>query len=226
MMESLEEETCEDGAIYTNNNSDNFRVSQKPAQGKFSILKDLDTYPFMTMIKTKANEIYNKMHYQTRRGKIRVQLLYHCTYNAHLELYEEGLLDEIPVPDELGEVFNLTSEEVQKCDSLFSYIQTGYEPLSIELNPRSYYKKWCDTKELRLSDDQLIDLLEFSDYITTLDKSLLQNHPRTVASGILKFHLEKSGFVVDPQALGLVTKRSNVTIKGIYDQVSKIYNKK
>lgn len=222
-MESAEE-IYDEGAIYTN--SDNFRVSQKPIQGKFSILKDLEPYPFMTMIKTKANEIYNKMHYQTRRGKIRVQLLYHCTYNAHLELYNDGLLDEIPVPDELGEIFKLTSEEVQKCDSLFSYIQTGYEPLSIELNPRSYYKKWCDTKELRLSEDHLVDLIEFSEYITSLDKSLLQNHPRTVASGILKFYLERSGFLVESKDLECVTKRSNVTIKGIYDQVSRIYNKK
>ena len=103
-----------------------------------SILADLKKYEFSNDIKNKADVIYSKMKYQVRRGKIRFQMLFFCVYCAHLELNVEVN------PIHLGSLFGLTKGEVQRCDSIFSPLQTGYKPPPKITSPLGYLPNFSE----------------------------------------------------------------------------------
>ena len=183
-----------------------------------SILADLKKYEFSNDIKNKADVIYSKMKYQVRRGKIRFQMLFFCVYCAHLELNVEVN------PIHLGSLFGLTKGEVQRCDSIFSPLQTGYKPPPKITSPLGYLPNFCEI--LSLSPDAINDITELGVKILTKDKSLYQENPQTVAAGLLRYYTITNGIILnDPQKLTSITGRSNVTIDVMYRRISSIDNK-
>ena len=182
-----------------------------------SILSDLKPYPFPDDIKNKADVIYNKMIYRVRRGKIRNQMLFFCVYCSYLEL------DRDVNPVQLGAQFGLTSGEVQRCDSIFSPLQTGYRPPSTNTSPLRYLPDYCQNMEL--SEDATIEIMRLASHILRKDSSLRQENPQTVAAGLLRYYTYTNGITTDdPQKITKVTGRSNVTIEGMFRRISTIDN--
>jgi len=182
-----------------------------------SILTDLNKYRFDNDIKNRADVVYNKIIYQVRRGRKRLQLLFYCVYCAHLELERD--VD----PIELGAVFGLKQGEVQKCYSLFSPLQTDYHPPSKNTSPLTYLPGYCD--RLKLSQEAIEDIKKISSDILMKDPTLYQENPQTVASGLLRYYVSTNGIILDnPSELSKLTSRSTVTIENMYKRISKIDN--
>lgn len=182
-----------------------------------SILSDLKAYPFPDDIKNQADVIYNKMKYQVRRGKIRFQMLFWCTYNAHLELGRDVN------PIQLGAQFGLTQGEVQRCDSLFSPLQTGYKPPSKSASPLGYLPDYI--QEMGLSADIIGGVMQMASGILRKDPTLFQENPQTVAAGLLRYYAVTNGITTEnPQKITRVTSRSMVTIDGMFRRISTIDN--
>ena len=184
---------------------------------KRSILPDLKPYPFSDEIKNQADVIYNKMIYRVRRGKIRDQMYFFCVYCAHLEL---GMS---PIPTQIGQIFGLTPGEVQKCDSLFSPLQTGYRPPSTNTSPLRYLPDYCES--MNLSAEATCEIMELAKLILRKEPSLFEKNPQTVAAGLLRYYTLTNGIVNDdPEKLKKVTGRSSATTEGMYNRISIIHN--
>lgn len=182
-----------------------------------SILPDLKQYPFPDDIKNQADVIYNKMRYQVRRGKIRYQMLFFCIYCAHLELSRDVN------PIQLGSQFGLTPGEVQRCDSLFSPLQTGYKPPSTNTSPLGYLPDYC--RDMNLSQEAIDEIMKMATSVLRKDPTLYQENPQTVAAGLLRYYTITNGIITDdPQKITRVTCRSNVTIDGMFRRISAIDN--
>ena len=182
-----------------------------------TILPDLKQYPFTDDIKNQADVIYNKMTYRVRRGKIRYQLLFFCVYYAHIEL------DRDVNPIQLGSLFDLTPGEVQRCDSIFSPLQTGYRPPSTNTSPLRYLPSYC--QEMKLSEDAIFEIKQLAANILNKDPGLRQENPQTVAAGLLRYYTYTNGIITeDPQEITKVTGRSNVTIETMFRRIAAIDN--
>ena len=183
-----------------------------------SILSDLKQYPFPDDIKNKADVIYNKMIYRVRRGKIRSQMLFFCVYCAHLEL------DRDVDPVDLGNLFGLSQGEVQRCDSIFSPLQTGYRPPSTDTSPLRYLPGYC--QKMDLSEEAVEEITRLANNILMKDPDLRQENPQTVAAGILRYFTCTNGITTDdPQKLTKVTGRSSVTIDVMFRRIATIDNR-
>ena len=188
-----------------------------PNRSIHSILPDLKTYPFTDDIKNRADAIYNKMRYQVRRGKMRFQMLFFCTYCAHLELKRDVN------PIQLGKQFDLTQGDVQRCDSIFSPLQTGYRPPSTSVSPLGYLPDYC--QNMKLSQESIDDIMLMSANILRKDPSLLEENPQTVAAGLLRYYNVTNGITNDdPQKITQVTGRSMVTIDGMFKKIAAVDN--
>lgn len=182
-----------------------------------SILPDLKEYHFDDDIKNKADVIYNKMYYQVRRGKVRLQLVFYCTYCAHLELKRNVN------PIQLGSIFGLTSSEVQKCYSQFSYLQTGYRAPSKNISPIELLPGYCE--KLNFSQEAIDDIKKLSTNILKKDPTLYEESPQTVASGLLRYYSLMNGITLEnSNDLSKITSRSMVTIENMYKRISVIDN--
>lgn len=183
-----------------------------------SILPDLRQYSLPDDIKRQADLIYNKMKYIVRRSKSRRQLLFFCVYCAYLELGINNV-----DPNRLGSQFGLTQGEVQRCDSLFSPLQTGYKPPIVNVSPLNYLPGYC--YELNLSQESADDISKMGASILAKDSSLTQENPQTVAAGLLRYYIITNGIIIEnPQRITLLTGRSNITIDGMFRRISAIDN--
>ncbi len=205
---------------YENNTANGFGRSDWSHIAKHterSIITDLLPYPFPNDIKNQADVIYNKMYFQVRRGKVRDQMLFYCVYNAHLELGRDVN------HQHLGKQFNLTPGEIQRCYSIFSFLQTGYRPPFVRASPLSYLPDYC--KDIGLSQDVINDIKVVGNAIMNKDKSLEQENPQTVAAGILRYYLIANGIqLADPSVISIVTQRSAVTIDTMFRRVQIVDN--
>jgi hypothetical protein len=182
-----------------------------------TIIPDLKSYMFPDDIKNQADTIYNKMRYQVRRGKIRNQMLFFCVYNAHIELGRDVN------PIQLGAQFGLNQGEVQRCDSLFSPLQTGYRPPSKNTSPLGYLPDYCQNMDL--SQEAIDEMMKMSVNILHKEPALYQENPQTVAAGLLRYFTVTNGVITDdPQKITRVTNRSTVTIDGMFRRISAIDN--
>lgn len=173
-----------------------------------SILPSLIKYPFPDNIKKGADIIFNKMHHQVRRGKMYNMLLYYCVYCSYLEeIYKQHLMLTVNTsaevlgyvsnidPLKLGKEFGLTKSQIQKCDSIFAPLQTGYKPPYSYTPPTNYLPIYC--KEIGLSQESITEILLLANYILSKDPSLYQDYPQTVAVGIFYYYTIINGIIID-----------------------------
>lgn len=203
-----------------------------------SILPSLKKYPFPDNIKNDADVIFNKMKPRSRRGKTYYMLLYYCIYCAFLEemhrqrdMLKKGILVDVTGylltvdPIQLGKQFDLTRSEVQRCDAMFSFLQTGYKPPSNYISPIDYLPNYCKCECINLSDESIIDVLELANRILTKDYTLNRENSPIVAAGILYYYTIVNGIKIDniDGLLSLVNK-SFTTIENMYKRISIIDN--
>lgn len=170
-------------------------------------------------IAIQADLILKQMRPRVNRGKINVQKMFHCTYNAYRELGRN--VD----PYELGsKYFGLTAGEVTQTESLFSPLQTGYYPPNINVTCTEYIPGYC--RSLNLSTEISNSITEFSNRMLLKDPSLLQEQPKTVAAGLFKYYLVIHGITLnDNEQFLKITGRSNATIENIYNRISILDNR-
>jgi len=193
-------------------------VSRRSSKCKKGILSDLSEYPLDDDVKKAANDVYMKMHPRVRRGKIRTRLLFYCTYCAYLELGRD--VD----TNILGKkIFGLKHGQIQKCYSLFAPLQTGYTPPVAKVRPHKFIASYC--QQLGLSEECTAQAVEFANRILNKDKILFQEHPQTVAAGLIKYYADINGIsTTEQKRLCEITDRSNVTIDHVYKTICAIDN--
>lgn len=161
-----------------------------------TILDKLQKYTSISEeVRNMADVVYNKMTVKQHRKTRLVQLLYWCCYCAHLELNLDVS------PQQLGKVFNLTTTEVSRCGSMFSYLETGYQPPKSLTTPLNYLPGFCRSlavyHSLQLSDNAIEQCLSMADRIISKQPSLLYEPPLNVACGIFKYYLIINGIQID-----------------------------
>lgn len=185
--------------------------------GDRSILDALRGYPLSDDIKHKADWVFNQMESRVHRGRKRIQLLFYCTYCAYREL------GRFVIPAKLGRLFGLTPVEVCECDSIFSYIQTGYQPPRTNASPLEYLPEYCE--DYHLSSELTSMIIDMSRFIIEKSPSLLQESPETVAGGLLSYCVTMCGIVTDdPKLLRTITGLSPATTETMYKRIAIIHN--
>jgi len=203
--------SSEDGGFF-NGYGDSIYVIRRTER---SIIPNLSKYMLSDEIKNKADVIYNNMKHRVRRGKIRNQLLFYCVYCAHLEL---GLNVN---PSTLGAMFGLNQGDIQRCDSIFSYLQTGYRPPSVKVSPLHLLPDLC--KSMDLSEESIQDITKLGNLILEKEPKLYQENPKTVAAGLLRYYTLING-LDDINKVESVGGRSAGTIEAMYDRIARIDN--
>lgn len=181
-------------------------VAYSNKNGK-SIMNDLSKYNFDHIINVRANLIYNKMNLTTRRANNRIHLLFFCVYNAHRELNIN--ID----AHELGKKFGLKQGQMQKTQSMFSFMKTGYKPTIKTISPLDYLEDYCE--KLNISE-YTENILMYASSLLDKNPKLLQQVPQTVAAGLIKYYMEINGITLeDDKNLSITTHRSDTTIDSI-----------
>lgn len=180
-----------------------------------TIIHDLEKFALSDEIKNQADVIFNQMTYRVRRGKIRDQMLFYCVYCAHLELNQNVN------PISLGAMFKLDQGDIQRCDSIFSPLQTGYRPPSSTISPLRYLPNFGQSMEL--SDESTTELTQLASTLLIKDPKLYQENPQTVAAGILRYYTLTNG-IDDVNKIKSVTNRSIATIETMFDRIARIDN--
>lgn len=190
-----------------------------------SIVSELTAYGHIDEeIKNQADVIYNLMHKSTRRGKVRRQLLFYCVYCAYRELRRDVN------PISLGQQFNLKPGDVQRCDSLFSQIKTGYKPrINTYASPLDYIPGYFDELGklgcVEISSYITESALQLGKSIIDKEQSLLQENPQTVAAGLFHyFNLTNGIEYPDATTPSKITSRSNMTINNMFKRIATIDN--
>ena len=144
-------------------------------------------------------------------------MLFYCTYCSHLELHRDVN------PIQLGAIFGLSQGDVQRCDSLFSPLQTGYRPPSTKTSPLGYLPEYC--YKMSLSKEAIDEIMTLSAEILRKDPTFFQENPQTVASGLLRYYIVTNGIVTDdPLKIVEITGRSNVTIESMFRRIATVDN--
>lgn len=182
-----------------------------------SIMEDMAKLNLSEQIKKRADLIYNKMNTGVNRGSIRKKLTFFCIYCAHLEL---GLPCD---PVKLGKECGLDSNQVQRCQSKFSPLQTGYTPPKTVSSPIHYIGVYAS--ELGLTEQCQNDVVEHFKILCDKKSEISEKNPQTVAAAFLKYYCTVNGIEFDNNnILSEITCRSKGTIDSVFKIVSEIDN--
>jgi hypothetical protein len=201
-----------------------------------SIIPYLKKFNIPENIMSIADDIHNKMKQIVRRKNKHNLLLYYCTYCAYLEYFyeEEKLIKQGIIPDikgyidgfdpgQLGEKFGLTYNELQKADSLFSPLQTGYSPPSTYISLFNYLPNYC--KCINLSNESIIEVIELAKDIMSKNPKLKRENTRSTAAGIVYYFTVINGITITniEQFENLVRYKFS-TINTVYEKISVLDN--
>ena len=224
---------CEESQFGNEYSSKDSHVSKKKEK---SILPHLMKLSLPEDIVNGAELIYNKMHPQVRRANTYCMLLYHCTYCSYMEyIYEQKLLAEKGLlfdykgyvdgfdPIELGKKFNLTKGQLQKCDSLFSPLQSGYKPRKSCLSLFDYIPNYC--KCINLSKESTVDIIDLAKDLLKKEPKLAKDNARSTAAGIFYYFTIINGIsITNIDEFVELVHYSLTTIINIYKKISIIDN--
>jgi hypothetical protein len=231
-MEQLDDD-YEESQFGNEYNTKDSHVSTK--KGK-SIIPFLSKLSLPENIINRADVIYNKMKPQVRRANTYNMLLYYCTYCSYLEyIYEQKLLSKEGLlfdakgyidgfdPIELGNKFNLSKGQLQKCDSLFSPLQTGYKPPLSYISLLDYIPNYG--KCINLSNESIIEIIELAKGLLKKSPKLNKDNARSTAAGIVYYYTIINGISISniDDFIKLVNY-SHTTIVTIYKQIAIIDN--
>jgi len=183
-----------------------------------------------------AEKIYNKMNPQVRRANTYSMLLYHCTSCSYMEyIYEQKLLSDQGLlfddkgyvdgfdPIQLGKKFGLTKSQLQKCDSLFSPLQSGYKPPKSCLSLLDYIPNYCIC--IGLSKESTCDVIALAKELLIKCPALANDNRRSTAAGIFYYYTIINGITINnmDEFVDLV-HYSLTTIINIYKKIAAIDN--
>jgi hypothetical protein len=182
-----------------------------------SILPDLIEYnQFSEDIKNRANAIYMQMKHNTKRAKKRKLLLFFCVYSAYKEL---GINVN---PSDLGHIFNLSSGELQKTESMFSHLQTGYKPVCNVRTIYDYISDYC----IKIGMEEFIpNITLLCQTILLKNKDLSQASCQPAAAGMIKYYMTINGIELsNKNALAEAADRSDTTVECMYKRICAVDN--
>ncbi len=231
-MEQVDDD-CEESQFGNEYSSKDSHISKKKEK---SILPRLMELSLPENIMNGAEVIYNKMNPQVRRANTYNMLLYFCTYCSYMEyIYEQkslasegllfdpnGYIDGFD-PIELGKKFGLKKGQLQKCDSLFSPVQSGYKPKKSCLSLLDYIPNYC--KCINLSKESIVDVIDLANELLKKEPKLYKEKPRSTAGGIVYYFTIINGISINnmDEFIELVNY-SLTTIKNIYKKIAIIDN--
>jgi hypothetical protein len=157
-----------------------------------------------------------KMDQNTKRAKTRKLLLFFCVYNAYKEL-------DIKVnPADLGDIFGLTPGQLQKTESMFSHLQTGYKSVKHKIGVDDYITDFCIKIGL---DDYIDDIIRFTNHIILKHNELSQSASQPLAAGMIRYYMRINGIDLnDKLMLAEVSRRSDTTIEAMYKKICSLDN--
>jgi len=183
-----------------------------------SILPDLAPFSFPEDVKQNADSIYRRMGCPTKRKNVRLQLLFWCIYNSFREFNRH--VDK----ERLGRQFGLSDKDIKRTSSIFSPLQTGYHQPDFKVRPHDYAAAMCEA--VGIDETTVPQVLEYFDYLLTVQPALSQRKPKTAAAAMLQHYMDTHGIVLcDPGAVSAAADITSVTIKGIVGKIKEAENK-
>lgn len=207
--------TC--GVVIVEFNQDDREYASSKTSEK-SILKEMENIPLPEEIKIKAEEIFNKLNPQTKRGNRRKQLIFFCIHSAYLELGNPQ------DPKKIAQLVGIKNSKMTKSLSMYSQAQTGYKPPLIFVTPLDFIPQYCEM--LKLTEETTQDVKLFAETILQKDTTLKQKFPQKIAAGILLYYLTINGIQINKKEYAKVIQLSEVTINNIYKQIVSLHNKR
>jgi len=181
-----------------------------------SLMNDFNGLRFSNEIKQKANEIYMKMRCPTKRSKKRKLLIFYCIYCAHEEM---GIVKN---PYEIAYQVGIPISEIPKAMTLFSCINTGYNPPDIKKSPMHYLPDYC--RRLGFDDNTKEMIIEMINKIIEKDKTLLDEAPQKFLAGVLKSFMTFNGIEYNKEYFSMLFVYSDVTLNNITKKIINIYS--
>lgn len=204
----------------------NVFVSDNTETSVGSILKDMEALNFPAEIKKKADDIYKrikKVECSTHRGKKRKKLIAFCIYNAYKEINSSETGETYSFdPKYITKSLGLKFSDLTKASSMFSEVQTGYKTVAIKSTPKEYIKIFGE--KLGFFEDTINSILSLYDEILLKDKSLLEDYPNKVASGIILYFITINGLKYTKKDMAEYTSLTEVTIGSMFNKISLIHN--
>lgn len=193
--------------------TDNDDISRKIIDR--SIMSDMIEMTFPDEVKIKANNIHSKFNVSTKRGDRRKRMIFVCIYYAYKEL-------NIP-PDNINiaRVIGIDPKTIGKAFSECAPPNTGYTPPYKSVKCVDYIPTYFHLTGL--SDQNCNDAVLLGKEIIAKDKSLKDEIPQIVATGILLYFMEINGVTSDkdfPDALG----KSALTLSNMKKKIEAVHN--
>jgi len=183
-----------------------------------SIINDLKKYPGISDdVIQQANRLYIEMGAPTRRGQVRQQMLFICTYRAYRKLGKE------PNPYELAQVFGLKKGQVQKANSIFSPLQTGFQPNYSQVYPAKDIPSF--SAQIGLSEEVTKQIVTFAQGLLERYPSLAEEAPQNLAAGIIAYYCQSNGIIPVLATLPTVANNSKITIDNMAAKIAEYDNR-
>lgn len=179
-----------------------------------TLLKDMEQLQIPDDVRQRADQIYQRLPINTRRGNKRKQLIYWCVFNAFLELgYKKN-------PQDVARIVGIRSGEITKANSAYSEIQTGYRSACrvVEFSPTHFIPQYC--QELKLDENYTEQIVSFAGQLLKQTPSLMEGTPQAIAAGLTMYYLTLHGVTIDNKQFATIVKLSEVTINKAYRLVA------
>lgn len=199
---------------YGNLTSDEFGSSVYIKKKSRNVFEGYENLIVPDEVRDEANSIYNNQLGRKIQVKKLSLLKFYCVYSAYKKL-------NIPiVPQTLAKNMNMSSKIVNKANTIFSELQTGYQPPDNNLTPIDFLPEY--SKFLEINEETLYEcIIPFAEVFLLDKKEFLQDHPHIVAAGLIKWYCTMNGLILKKMhKLKNQAGCSDATIDTMYKRIS------
>lgn len=184
---------------------------------KRSIIGDLKNLDFPDQVKTKAEDIFQKMTCSIKRSIKRKLLIFYCIYCAYLELEDPH------DPFIIARKLSLEKKKASRAFTMFSETQTKYRPPNLEVKPQHYIPQYCT--DLFLPDESTQHVVKFANNFLDKNPEMSKETPQKISAGIIYYCLRLYGLNIKIDDLAKYFELSETTIENTHKMISKLDNK-
>jgi len=141
-------------------------------------------------VRVEANSIYNnELGRRIKKIKKLALLKFYCIYNAYKSL---GITI---VPQTLANDMKMDNKIVNKANTIFSELETGYSPPDHDPSPIDFLPDYAEF--LKIDPETLTEfIIPYADNFLKNNTCFLQDHPHVVAAGIIKWYCTMNGLIL------------------------------
>lgn len=165
-------------------------------------------------VRIEANSIYNnELGRRIKKIKKLSLLKFYCIYNAYKSL---GITI---VPQTLANDMKMDNKSVNKANTIFSELETGYSPPDHDPSPIDFLADYSEF--LGIDPETLVEfIVPYAENFLEKNECFLQDHPHVVAAGIIKWYCIMNGLML--KKITKLRKRagcSDATIDTMYKKI-------